>query len=107
MIEGIEFQTCSGNVFAGLGRAEASKLKTKSGRVSEIARALHRLDLFQEVASRRMGVLQPKVPGMMQCDVANLCEQKLMECLDCLGYEIETKMRPASEPIGHPTLAMA
>lgn len=107
MIEGIEIETSSGNVFADLGLADAEKLKIKSGLVIEITRAVRRLGLTQEEAGRRMGIPQPKVSGMMRGDFANLSERKLMECLNRLGYDIEIKVRPAVEPIGHLTLAIA
>lgn len=107
MIEGIEIETSSGNVFADLGLPDAEKLKIKSGLVIEITRAVRRLGLTQEEAGRRMGIPQPKVSGMMRGDFANLSERKLMECLNRLGYDIEIKVRPASEPIGHLTLAVA
>jgi predicted XRE-type DNA-binding protein len=107
MIEGIEIEISSGNVFADLGLADAEKLKIKSGLVIEITRAVRRLGLTQEEAGRRMGIAQPKVSGMMRGDFANLSERKLMECLNRLGYDIEIKVRPATEPIGHLTLAIA
>lgn len=107
MIEGIEIETSSGNVFADLGLADAEKLKIKSGLVIEITRAVRRLGLTQEEAGRRMGISQPKVSGMMRGDFANLSERKLMECLNRLGYDIEIKVRPAVESIGHLTLAIA
>ena len=107
MIEGIEIETSSGNVFADLGLADAEKLKIKSGLVIEITRAVRRLGLTQEEAGRRMGIPQPKVSGMMRGDFANLSERKLMECLNRLGYDIEIKVRPAVEAIGHLTLAIA
>jgi len=107
MIEGIDIEISSGNVFADLGLADAEKLKIKSGLVIEITRAVRRLGLTQEEAGRRMGIAQPKVSGMMRGDFANLSERKLMECLNRLGYDIEIKVRPAAEPIGHLTLAIA
>lgn len=107
MIEGVEIETSSGNVFADLGLPDAEKLKIKSGLVIEITRAVRRLDLTQEEAGRRMGIPQPKVSGMMRGDFANLSERKLMECLNRLGYDIEIKVRPAVESIGHLTLAIA
>ena len=107
MIEGIEIETGSGNVFADLDLADAEKLKIKSGLVIEITRAVRRLGLTQEQAGRRMGIPQPKVSGMMRGDFANLSERKLMECLNRLGYDIEIKVRPAAESIGHLTLAIA
>jgi len=44
---------------------------------------------------------------MMRGDFANLSERKLMDCLNRLGYDIEIKVRPAVESIGHLTLAIA
>ena len=107
MIEGIEIETGSGNVFADLGLPKPEKLKIKSGLMIEIIRAVRRLGLTQEEAGRRMGIPQPKVSGMMRGDFANLSERKLMECLNRLGYDIEIKVQPAAEPIGHLTLAIA
>jgi predicted XRE-type DNA-binding protein len=107
MIEGIGIETSSGNVFADLGLADAEKLKIKSGLVIEITRAVRRLGLTQDEAGRRMGIAQPKVSAMMRGDFANLSERKLMECLNRLGYDIEIKVRPAAEPIGNLTLAIA
>jgi predicted XRE-type DNA-binding protein len=56
MIEGIEIESSSGNVFADLGLAQSEKLKIKSGLVIEITRAVRRLGLTQEEAGRRMGI---------------------------------------------------
>ena len=107
MIEGIEIETSSGNVFADLGLPDAEKLKIKSGLVIEITRAVRRLGLTQEEAGRRMGIPQPKVSGMMRGDFTNLSERKLMDCLNRLGYDIEIKVRPAAKPLGQRTLAIA
>lgn len=107
MIEGIETETSSGNVFADLGLPDADRIKIKSGLVIEITRAVRRLGLTQDEAGRRMGVPQPKVSAMMRGDFTNLSERKLMECLNRLGYDIEIQVRPAAEPIGHLTLAVA
>jgi predicted XRE-type DNA-binding protein len=107
MVEGIEIEASSGNVFSDLGLADAEKLKVKSGLVIEITRAVRRLGLTQEEAGRRMGIPQPKVSGMMRGDFANLSERKLMACLNRLGYDIEIKVRPSVESIGRLTLAIA
>jgi hypothetical protein len=54
-----------------------------------------------------MGVPQPKVSAMLRGDFANLSERKLMACLNRLGCDIEIKLKPAAEPVGHLTLAVA
>ncbi|TAH12161.1 MAG: hypothetical protein EAZ11_07330 [Curvibacter sp.] len=38
---------------------------------------------------------------------ADLSERKLMDCLNRLGYDIEIKVRPTVEPMGHLVLAFA
>ncbi len=106
IIEGIEIESSSGNVFADLGLPDAEKLAIKSGLVIEITRAVRRLGLTQAEAGQRMGIPQPKVSGMMRGDFTNLSERKLMECLNRLGYDIEINVRPATQHTGHLTLAI-
>jgi len=106
LVEGIEVETGSGNVFADLGLPNAEKLKIKSGLVIEITRAVRKLGLTQEEAGRRMGIPQPKVSALLRGDFANLSERKLMDCLNQLGYDIEITVKPAAEPVGHLTLAI-
>jgi predicted XRE-type DNA-binding protein len=106
-IEGIEVEMGSGNVFADLGLPDAYKLKIKSGLVIEITKAMRKLGLTQKAAAERMGIPQPKVSAMLRGDFTNLSERKLMDCLNRLGYDIEIKVRPATEPVGHLMLAVA
>jgi len=106
-LDSIEVEAGSGNVFADLGLPEAEQLKIKSGLVIEITRAVRRLALTQEEAGRRMGISQAKVSGLMRGDFSNLSERKLMECLNRFGYDIEIKLSPAADTVGHRTLAVA
>jgi predicted XRE-type DNA-binding protein len=103
----IEVELSSGNVFADLGLPDAEQLKIKSGLVIEITRAVRRLGLTQEEAGRRMGISQAKVSGLTRGDFSNLSERKLMECLNRLGYDIEIKLTPAADSVGHRSLAVA
>jgi predicted XRE-type DNA-binding protein len=105
MIEGIEVEASSGNVFADLGLPDAETLKIKSGLVIEIRKAMGAHGLNQQAAAKRMGIPQPKVSAMMHGDFSNLSERKLMDCLNRLGYDIEIKVRPTAEPLGQLTLA--
>ena len=107
LIDGIEVQRSSGNVYADLGLPDAEKLKIKTGLVVEIRKAMRRLGLTQQVAAKRMGITQPKVSDMMRGDFSNLSERKLMDCLNRLGYDIEIKVKPVSAPVGHLKLAIA
>jgi predicted XRE-type DNA-binding protein len=107
IIDGIEVEESSGNVFADLGLPNAEQLKIKTGLVIEITCAVRRLGLTQQQAGRRMGISQAKVSGLLRGDVSNLSERKLMECLNRLGYDIEIKLMPAAESVGRRTLAVA
>lgn len=107
IIDGIEVQHGSGNVYADLGLPDAEKLKIKTGLVIEIRKAMKRLELTQQEAARRMGITQPKVSDMMRGDFSNLSERKLMDCLNRLGYDIEIKVKPTSATVGHLMLAIA
>lgn len=107
IIDGTEVEIGSGNVFADIGLPDADKLKIKSGLVIEIIKAVRKLGLIQDEAARRMGITQPKVSGMLRGVFANLSERKLMDCLNRLGYDIEIKVKPAAEPLGHLILAVA
>ena len=107
IIDGVEVQRSSGNVYADLGLPDAEKLKIKTGLVIEIRKAMRSLDLTQQAAAKRMGITQPKVSDMMRGDFTNLSERKLMDCLTRLGYDIEIKVRPAKAGIGHVMLATA
>jgi predicted XRE-type DNA-binding protein len=107
IINGIEYEIGSDNIYADLGLPDAEKLKVKTGLVIEIRKAMRQLGLTQQAAAKRMGLTQPKVSDMMRGDFSNLSERKLMDCLTRLGYDIEIKIKPATEPIGHLTLAVA
>ena len=107
LVDGIEVQSSSGNVFADLGLADADKLKIKTGLVIEIRNAMRTLGLTQQDAAKRMGITQPKVSDMVRGDFSNLSERKLMDCLTRLGYDIEIKVRPAKAEIEHLVFAAA
>lgn len=107
LMDGIEVQRSSGNVFADLGLADAEKLKIKTGLVIEIRKAMRSRGLTQQDAAKRMGITQPKVSDMMRGEFTNLSERKLMDCLTRLGYDIEIKVRPAKAEIGQLLLAAA
>ena len=107
LVDGVEVLRGSGNVFADLGLADAEKLKIKTGLVIEIRKAMRRLALTQQEAAKRMGLTQPKVSDMMRGDLSNLSERKLMDCLTRLGYDIEIKIKPTKQSVGHLLLAVA
>ena len=87
LINGIEVQRSSGNVYADLGLPDAEKLKIKTGLVIEIRKAMRRIGLTQQEAAKRMGITQLKVSDMMRGDFSNLPGPKLMDCVTRLKFE--------------------
>lgn len=107
IVNGVEVRRSSGNVFADLGVPDADKLKVKTDLAIEIRKAMNTRGLTQTEAAQCMGISQAKVSGMMRGDFTNISERKLMECLNRLGYDIEIKVKPANQPLGHLTVALA
>ena len=107
IIDGIEVETGSGNVFADLGLPDAEKLKIKSGLVIEIVKAIRRLDLTQAEAAQRIGLTQPKVSTLLSGEFTNFSERKLMDCLNRIGYDVEIRIKRTSRKAGRLTLEIA
>lgn len=107
IIDGIEIETGSGNVFADIGLSGAEKLKIKSGLVIEIVKAIKRLDLTPADAAERMGLTQPKLSALLRGDFSNFSERKLMECLNRIGYDTEIRVKHVARRTGRLTLAIA
>lgn len=107
IVEGIEVEASTGNVFADLGLPDADKLQIKSGLTVEIAKAIRERGLTQAEAAERMGLTQPKVSSLLRGEFSNFSERKLMNCLNRLGYDIEIRVRKTPEPVGHLVLTHA
>ncbi|GAB2885090.1 XRE family transcriptional regulator [Alcaligenaceae bacterium] len=101
IVEGVEVEVSSGNVFADLGLPDADKLQIKSGLTVEIAKAIRERGFTQVEAAERMGLTQPKVSSLLRGEFSNFSERKLMDCLNRLGYDIEIRVRKTPEPVGH------
>lgn len=107
IVEGVEVEVSSGNVFADLNLPDADKLKIKSGLTAEIAKAIRVRGLTQAEAAKRMRLTQPKVSALLHDEFSNFSERKLMDCLNRLGYDIEIKVRPSDHHVGHLVLTYA
>ena len=100
-------ETCPNMVYSDLGLPSADKLQFKYGLVVKITRAVRKLALPRKRPRVAWGITQPKVSGMMHGDFTNLSERKLIDCLNRLGYDIEIRVKPAAELLGHLMLAVA
>jgi len=104
-INGVEVHRSSGNVFADLALPDADRLKVKSDLMIAIQQTITRLGLNQKTAAQRMGLTQPKLSRLLHGNFENVSERKLMDCLNRLGYDIEIRLKPARQPVGHLVLA--
>ena len=48
-----------------------------------------------------MGINRPEVSALLRGEFSYLCERKLMDCLNRLGYGIVIKVRPATKRANH------
>ena len=96
IVDGIEVETGSGNVFADLGLPDADRLKIESGLVIEIVKTAKHLGLAQAEAAERIGLTQPDVSALLRGDFSNFSERKLMDCRNRIGYDIEIRVKPAA-----------
>lgn len=60
MVDGIEMEMGSGNVFADLTLPDADRLRINSGLVIEITRTMRRLHLTHKTAAQQMGTPTPR-----------------------------------------------
>ena len=93
LIDGVEVQISSGNVFADLGLPEPEKHMIKAQLVDAIIDAMDRFKLTQAQAAEQMGLTQPKVSEMVRGHFSGISERRLMECLNRLGYDIEIRLK--------------
>lgn len=105
IVEGIEVEASSGNVFADLDLPEAGKLQIKSGLTVKIIKAIRERGWTQAEAAKHMGLTQPKVSSLLRGEFSNFSERKLMDCLNRLGYDIEIRVRKTTEAVGQLVLA--
>ena len=85
MVDGVEVQQGSGNVFADLGLADAETLKRKSDLLIAIRKAIESQGLTGIETAKRMGIGEAKVFAVMRGEFGELSERNLMDCLTRLG----------------------
>lgn len=94
----VEIERSSGNVYADLGYPDSGEMKVKAGLARAIARAIEDRGLTQTEAAKRMGLPQPKVSGMLRGRFRGISVEKMMECLQSLGLDVQITIGPAKRP---------
>lgn len=103
----LDYELGSGNIFADLHLPDADSMKLKADIAAQIIAAIQALGLNQVEAGKRMNLPQARVSALYNGKFFNMSEQKLMDCLNRLGFDIEITVRPSSGCTGHRTFCVA
>src|SRR5882672_7581812 len=90
----LEREPSSGNVFAGLGLADAGEHLIKAGLVVRIDRIIRQQGLTQAAAAGLMGIDQPRVSAMLAGQFRGYPVERLMRFLVALGHDVEILVKP-------------
>jgi predicted XRE-type DNA-binding protein len=82
------------NVFADLGRPDASERQTKTRLALALNRIIKERALKQVDAARLLGVPQPKVSALVNYRLDGFSVEKLMDYIVALGRDVEIVVRP-------------
>jgi predicted XRE-type DNA-binding protein len=94
-VQGISFESSSGNVFADLGLAEPEELKTKLVLAVRLNERIKALGLKQAELAKCLGIAQPNVSALQNYRLDNFSSEKLLEFFNALGYDVDLLIRPA------------
>src|SRR5690242_2071032 len=84
----------SGNVFADLGLPNAAERQTKARLALHIEHLIKQAKWTQAEAAERMGLAQPDVSNIVNGRLKGFTLDRLFQCLDALGQEIEIRIKP-------------
>src|SRR5580704_9147900 len=79
----------TGNVFAGLGYADAEERQTKLRLAHAINGVIARQRLSQAAAAEKLGINQPKVPALANYKLDGFSIERLMTFLTALDQDVE------------------
>lgn len=90
-------QESSGNVFADLALSSPRDRLVKAELAHQICQAIAARRLTQTKAAEIMGLDQPKVSALMHGKLKGFSVERLFQCLNDLGHEIQITIRPARQ----------
>ncbi len=88
-------QESSGNVFANLALDQPRDRLVKAELAHQICQAISARRLTQTKAAEIMRLDQPKVSALMHGKLKGFSVERLFQCLNDLGHEIQITIRPA------------
>ena len=100
MVDDINVEVGSGNVFADLGLPNPEEHLAKAELASRISEVLRERRLTQAAAAELLGIDQPKVSRLQRGYLTNFSVERLMHFLTRLGRDVEIVVKPAARGIG-------
>jgi predicted XRE-type DNA-binding protein len=94
VIDGIEIEEGSGNVYADLGMADAGEMLIKCQLAMKIEEIIKSRRWTQQQAAEVMGVPQPKLSKMLRGQFRGISQTKMLECLNRLGRDVQIVVGP-------------
>lgn len=109
VIDGIEVQWGSKNVYADLGYSDADEMLIKAKLVSKISEIVRGKGLTQVEMAKILGMPQSKVSALLRGQFRGISERKLIDCLTTLGRDVQIIVKdvPRRRTAGRVTVLFA
>jgi len=95
----IEFEESTGNVYADIGQKDAAEMLVKAQLATKIGEIIKTRKWTQQEASDVLGLSQPKLSKMLRGQFRGISEAKMLDCLACLGRDVQIVVGPARRSV--------
>lgn len=95
VINGIEIEESTGNVYADLDMPDAEEMLVKSQLAMKIGEIIKARRWTQQQAAEVLGIPQPKLSKMLRGQFRGISQAKMLECLKLLGRDVRIVIGPA------------
>lgn len=106
MMENIDVEESSGNVFADLGYPNPQEALAKARLAQRIAELIDEKNLTQVQAAVLLGIDQPKVSKLIRGQLREFSTDRLFRFLNALDQDIEIVIKPKSAVRSQPRLSV-
>lgn len=95
VIDGVEIEKSSGNVYADLCMPDAEEMQVKCQLSMKIEEIIKSRGWTQQQAAEVLGMPQPKLSKMLRGQFRGISQTKMLECLNLLGRDVQIVVGPA------------
>jgi predicted XRE-type DNA-binding protein len=86
----------SNNVYADIGMPDAGEMLVKAHLAAKIGEIVKQRHLTQQQAAEILGMTQPKLSNMLRGQFRGISEDRMLDCLNRLGRDVEIVVRKAT-----------